>query len=42
MDAENAGNVVVRPTVVESTLRLRNQTSATNHSLTAYRDCKCA
>lgn len=39
VDADNGGNLIVEPSAVEEWLRLRNRTSATNHSLTAYRDC---
>lgn len=39
VDADNGGNLIVEPSAVEKWLRLRNRTSATNHSLTAYRDC---
>lgn len=39
IDAESTGNLIVRPSVVESSLIMRNRTSATNHSLTTYRDC---
>jgi len=39
IDAETSGNLIVRPSVVENSLLMRNRTSATNHSLTTYRDC---
>lgn len=39
VDADSGGNLIVNPSVVESALRMRNRTSATNHSLAVYREC---
>ena len=39
VDAENGGNLIVKPSAVEKWLRMRNRTSTANHSLTIYRDC---
>lgn len=39
VDENNGGNLIVKPSAVETSLRLRKRTSATNHSLTVYSDC---
>jgi hypothetical protein len=41
VDADNTGNIIVRPSSVEKALRLRSKSSAANHSLKTYRDCEC-
>ena len=39
VDADNGGNLIVQPSIVEKWLLMRRRTSTNNHSLTAYRDC---
>lgn len=41
VDADNGGNLIVQPSIVEKWLLMRHRTSTNNHSLAAYRDCTC-